>query len=76
MVPLETEIGLALENPSVARRSRTDTDAQLFYRFCRGTTVGDKWLCVVTKQDATSAFVVTAYLTDKIKQGEDLWPTQ
>lgn len=76
MVDLETETGFALESPNAARRPRTDTDVNLFYRFCRATIVGDKWLCVVAKRDSTGAFVVTAYLTDKMKQGEDIWPTQ
>jgi hypothetical protein len=35
-----------------------------------------KWLCVVVKYAENDAFVVTAYLTDKPKAGEDLWPTK
>ena len=38
--------------------------------------VGDKWLCVVVKYTADDAFVLTAYLTDKLKKGEQLWPTK
>lgn len=38
--------------------------------------VGGKWLCVVVKYEENDAFVVTAYLTDKPKSGEDLWPTK
>jgi hypothetical protein len=76
MVNLGAEIGVVLKEPNVVRRSRTDPYASLFYRFYRATTVGDKWLCVVTKSDAAGAFVVTAYLTDKVKQGEDIWPIQ
>ncbi|MDO8690159.1 MAG: hypothetical protein Q7R39_09165 [Dehalococcoidia bacterium] len=38
--------------------------------------VDSKWLCVVVKHDKEDAFVVTAYLTDKPKQGEDLWPAK
>jgi hypothetical protein len=40
------------------------------------TMVGGKWLSVVVKYAQTDAFVVTAYLTDKPKAGEDLWPTK
>jgi hypothetical protein len=36
--------------------------------------VGGKWLCVVVKYVENDAFVVTAYLTDTPKAGEDLWP--
>jgi hypothetical protein len=35
--------------------------------------VGDKYLCVVVKEGAADAFIVTAYLTDKVKKGERLW---
>jgi hypothetical protein len=30
--------------------------------------------CVVVKYEENDAFVITAYLTDKPKAGEDLWP--
>jgi hypothetical protein len=36
--------------------------------------VGGKWLCIVVKYEAEDAFVITAYLTDKIKAGEVVWP--
>ena len=39
-----------------------------------GTMVGDKYLCVVVMVQSADAFVLTAYLTDKVKQGEQLWP--
>jgi len=31
-------------------------------------------LCVVVKTFDADAFVLTAYLTDRIKEGEVLWP--
>ena len=40
------------------------------------TLVGGKWLCVVVKYEEADAFVVTAYLTNRPKAGEDLWPTK
>ena len=49
---------------------------RLFYEFYAQTIVGGKWLCVVVKYPENDAFVVTAYLTDKPKTGEDLWPTK
>jgi len=74
MRDLEATIGVVLQAPEIVRRSRTDSRALLFYRYYRATPVGDKWLCVVTLSEGADAFVVTAYLTDKIKQGETLWP--
>jgi len=35
--------------------------------------VGGKWLGFVVKYGEDDAFVVKAYLTDKPKNGEDLW---
>ncbi len=45
----------------------------LYYRFYPETRVGDKFLCVVVKVRVDDAFVITAYLTDKVKEGESLW---
>jgi hypothetical protein len=39
------------------------------------TIVGSKFLCVVVKTLDDDAFVLTAYLTDRIKRGVALWPT-
>jgi hypothetical protein len=36
--------------------------------------VGDNYPCVVVKVLPADAFVITAYLTDKVKKGEQLWP--
>ena len=73
---MEGEIERVLVSPKLVRRSRTDADVRLFYEFYAQTVVGGKWLCVVVKYPQDDAFVVTAYLTDKPKAGEDLWPTK
>jgi len=74
MVGLDLPIEQALREPQLVIQSRTDTACGLHYRFCAGTLVGDKWLCVVVKYVGEDAFVLTAYLTDKPKAGERLWP--
>jgi hypothetical protein len=51
-----------------------DADVRLLYKFQNQTVVGAQWLYVVVKYSETDAFMVTAYLTDKPKAGEDLWP--
>ncbi len=76
MRTLEEEIGRVLRWPALVRRSRSDENVWLFYDFRDNTLVCGKWLCVVVKYAATGAFVVTAYLTDRPKAGEDLWPTE
>lgn len=74
MKGMEVEIERVLRQPQLVRRSRTDAAVRLFYEFYAQTVVNGKWLCVVVKYGEDDAFVVTAYLTDKPKPGEDLWP--
>ena len=74
MAKLEGAVAQTLHQPQLVIQSRTDATAELSYRFYYGTTVGDKWLCVVVKYQAEDAFVLTAYLTDKPKKGVQLWP--
>jgi hypothetical protein len=76
MRELEPEIERVLLHPEMVRRSRSDPSARLFYRFYAQTLVGGKWLCIVVKYADADAFIVTAYLTDQPKRGEDLWPTK
>ncbi len=73
---MATEVEQVLRRPQLVRRSRTDEAVRLFYEFYAQTIVGGKWLCVVVKYAEDDAFVVTAYLTDKPKAGEDSWPTK
>ena len=74
MVGLESEISKVLASPEFVVESQTDTGVKLFYNFYAHTIVRGKWLCVVVKYSVDDAFVVTAYLTDKVKKGEHLWP--
>ena len=71
---LENEIARVLQTPREVRVSRSDDSVRLFYEFYAETRVGGKWLCVVVKYLPDDAFVVTAYLTDKLKAGETVWP--
>ncbi len=74
MVNMEHALEETLRNPQLVIRSTADATSNLNYRYYYGTVVGDKWLCVVVKYEQTDAFVLTAYLTDKPKKGEQLWP--
>jgi hypothetical protein len=75
MVGLEDAIEATLLQPEQIVESLSDPQAHLYYRFYMGTRVGDKFLCVVVKVRETDAFVLTAYLTDKIKKGSTIWPS-
>jgi len=75
MAGLLTEIARTVREPEQVVRSRSDPAASLFYRWLRESPVGGKWLCVVVKYTEGDAFVLTAYLTDRPKPGEPLWPS-
>ena len=76
MVGLEEAINETLMQPEKILGSLSDPDARLYYRFYLGTRVGDKYLCVIVKLGGEDAFVVTAYLTDRIKKGVLTWPKE
>ena len=77
MTEMEPAIEETLQDPEKVVRSMTDPNARLYYRVYFRTVVGGKFLCVVVKiTDDTDAFVLTAYLTDRVKKGERLWPNR
>ena len=59
----------ALRMPDTIRQSKTDKQVLLFYRKINGY-----WICVVAKCNTKDGFVITSYLTDKIKEGVKIWP--
>jgi hypothetical protein len=65
----EGDVEEALEYPDEIRRSRSDPDVYLFYRLERP----DRWICVVVKRLDGDGFVITAYPTDTIKEGQRVW---
>lgn len=76
MTSLEAEIQSAIIDPHLVRPSRSDPEVKRFYVYSAETTVGSKWLCVVVKYTQEDAFIITAYLTNQPKAGNDLWPTK
>jgi hypothetical protein len=74
MLGMESQIRPTLQKPELVRASRSDAGARLFYRYYQRTVIGGKWLCVVVKYGQRDAFVITAYLTDQPKAGDELWP--
>jgi hypothetical protein len=73
MMGIESGIAETLERPESVIRSASDNEARLYHRLYPDTLVGEKPLCVVVKAKEDDAFVLTAYLTDKLKRGEVLW---
>jgi hypothetical protein len=76
MATLEAALEETLRRPQYVIQSQVDPAAELSYRYFIGTRVGDKWLCVVVQYDPNDAFVVTGYLTDRVKRGAQLWPSK
>lgn len=64
----ESKLKETLMNPDIIRKSSKDPNVLLFYRhFAR------IYLCVVIKRLEETGFIVTAYFTENIKEGEHLW---
>ena len=76
MVGLESLIEEVLRTPERVVLSKSDETVRLYYRYMPETLVGGKWMCVVVKETHQDAFVLTAYLTDRTKRGEILWPKE
>lgn len=57
-----------LLQPDEIRKSKTDDMVFLFY-----IEAGRYWLSVVAKKENEVGFLITAYITDKIKEGEIIW---
>jgi hypothetical protein len=66
---MEEAIEQTLLHPERVVQSFSDAEARLYHRLYFGTLVGAKHLCVVVKLAAGDAFVLTAYLTDRVKKG-------
>jgi len=64
----EGQVAQVLADPDQARRSRKDPDVVLFYR-----GESPRWLCAVARREHGSGFLITAYPTDAIKAGEEIW---
>jgi len=76
MMGMEPAIEETLLKPERVVRSLSDPAVRLYYRFYFRTIVGGKFLCVVVKMGEAGAFLLTAYLTDRVKKGERLWPNR
>jgi hypothetical protein len=73
MVGMEGAIEETLARPQHVVQSESDSQARLYYRYYLGSRVGDKFLCVVVTIKENDAFILTAYMTDKVKKGTVLW---
>ena len=74
LLGMESTIQGTLEAPGEVRRSNTEPGSIiLYYRRYADTIVGNKYMCVVVKMLGNDAFILTAYMTDVIKEGDVIW---
>ena len=69
MAGRENEVKKTLTVPDEIRLSRNDSTVYLFYRIDKP----GRWICAVAKRSNKEGFLITAYPTDKIKEGETIW---
>jgi hypothetical protein len=54
--------------------SRLDSSVHLYYRLYERSPAGWKCLMVAVKVLRDAAFVITAFFTDELKGGKNIWP--
>ena len=59
--------------PDIIVQSKTDQEAELFYKYYEKTPVTSKYLCVIIKNLEQDFFIITSYFIDTIKKGKILW---
>lgn len=65
----EEEVKDALSSPDQIRRSKQDLRVNLYYK-----SLGEISVCVVVDQiNKSEGYIITAYLTDRIKEGEKIY---
>ena len=65
----EKQVKEALENPDEIRKSQQDEKVHLYYR-----KIGKLHICVVVDHtQETEGYIITTYLTDRIKEGEQIY---
>lgn len=64
----ESEVQKCLSEPIEIRRSSEDPDVYLYYSHYM-----TYYICVVARHLNGDGFIITSYITDKIKEGESIW---
>lgn len=69
MAGREAEVMATLTTPDEVRISKSDTAVYLFYR----SDGLRRWVCAVARKEDGGGFLITAYRTSAIKEGEQVW---
>ena len=70
--PYLKEIEKAMILPDIIMESRYDKEILLYYKFYENIFKG-KFIMVVVKHSEERNFILTAYITDKVKGGVSRW---
>ncbi len=65
----ELAVQETLESPELIKESSSDSKVYLYYRKING-----KYFCVVVKNESKRSFIITVYITNRIKKGNIIWP--
>lgn len=68
MADKEPEVKEALSSPDEIRQSKKDDSVYLYYLY-----KGKFSVCVVCRHLNGEGYIITAYMTDRIKEGERIW---
>lgn len=63
----ENIVQTILEQPDEIRQSKIDREVFLYYKLY------ERLYCAVVKHTGNQEFLITAYPTDKVKEGEVIW---
>ena len=67
----EKETQETLKSPDTIRVSNSDKNIFLYYKkYCKN------YLCVVVRHKNGDGFIITVYITNKIKEGKQIWKKQ
>ena len=67
---MESDVTNTLESPDFIRQSKVDENVYLFYKEIEYHNK-NYHMCVVTNRN--KGFIITAYITDRIKEGVQIW---
>ena len=67
----EKEARETLISPDIIKISNSDKKVFLYYKEYR-----KNYLCVVVRHENGNGFIITVYITNKIKEGKQIWQKQ
>lgn len=68
MVKYKREVQQTLADPDQIRKSKQDPRVHLYYK-----NIGQVFVCVVADHIGKEGYIITCYLTNRIKEGEQIY---